>query len=302
LFNKAGHNKNVAWRSFISVLLGVSFLGLLQGVEIGDLVHGRWALLFVVIPGCPACEKVLPWFSQAAQAFPEIRFLVVAPAATSELVGLAGDLPVYIDEGGALGWELGIRRAPTVVLLNAGIVVGRLDWPFTEGLLFRKLAESLLIEVKLYSPRELLGQLAPSFSAANLKGEVISFHKLPRPLFLVFVDMECDPCWEVLPILEELSQEIFVGFVAVTREVSETHRERLEEFLNKVKAKGGRADVLLDKWVEGEGFRILAIYKVGQSPTFILIDGKGVIAGVWEGRVEAEKLLEEVRVALAGVE
>ncbi|MGC9075349.1 MAG: TlpA family protein disulfide reductase, partial [Candidatus Bipolaricaulaceae bacterium] len=154
-----------------------------------DVAHGRWALLFVVIPGCPACEEVLPWFTRAAQAFPEIRFLLVAPAATPELTSLVGDLPVYIDEGGALGWELGVRRAPAVLLSVEGVIIDRLDWPFTEGKLLRSLAESLLVEIEMPNPKELLGQPAPEFSGLDLEGQKITFAELPRPLLLVFVSL-----------------------------------------------------------------------------------------------------------------
>jgi peroxiredoxin len=91
-----------------------------------------------------------------------------------------------------------------------------------------------------------------------------------------------------------------VRLVAVIMEgFSLANRERLEQFLRKVGKLGGTAVVVLDTWVEGEGFRMVEAYKVGQSLTFILIDGKGVIAGVWQGEVEAEKLAEEVRAALA---
>lgn len=48
--------------------------------------------------------------------------------------------------------------------------------------------------------------------------------------------------------------------------------------------------MLLDAWVEGEGFKMASAYKVRQSPTFILIDGKGVIAGVWQRPKEMERL------------
>ena len=108
-------------------------MGLSQGVEVGDLISGRWALLFVVIPGCPACEEVFPWFSQAAQVFPEIRFLLVASWSTDELRKLGGAIPVYIDGGGIFGASLGVKRAPTVVFWAGGVPVHRLEWPFDKA-------------------------------------------------------------------------------------------------------------------------------------------------------------------------
>jgi peroxiredoxin len=99
-----------------------------------------------------------------------------------------------------------------------------------------------------------------------------------------------------LPILEGLSQEVAVGLVAVdgSAGLSEVDRERLGQFLNEAEKLGGKARVLLD-----QDFRMVEAYRVGQSPTFMLIDGKGVIAGVWQGEVETEKLVEEVAAALA---
>ena len=284
--------------AFLAVLGGASPL---WAMDLGELAFGRWALLFVVIPGCPACEKVLPWFSRAAQAFPEIRFLVVAPEVTPELAGLAGELPVYIDEGGTLGLELGITRAPTVLLSVEGVIINQLNWPFTEGQLFRSLAESLLVEIRLPSPRELLGQPAPEFTAVDLNGEEISFSGLPRPVLLVFFDPGCPPCWEILPLLGELSQNVAIILIVAAKEarISEVDRRRLMEFVKEAEEQGGSAFVVLDLWVKGKGFTILQAYTVGRSPTYILIDGKGVIVGVWEGKVEEEKLVEEVRSVLA---
>jgi thiol-disulfide isomerase/thioredoxin len=120
--------------------------------------------------------------------------------------------------------------------------------------------------------------------------------EVPRPLLLALFSLGCAPCWEVLPILEGLSQEVAVGLVAVdgSAGLSEVDRERLGQFLNEAEKLGGKARVLLD-----QDFRMVEAYRVGQSPTFMLIDGKGVIAGVWQGEVETEKLVEEVAAALA---
>lgn len=272
-------------------------------IPIEELARGRWALGFVVFPGCPACEEFLLWFSRAAQAFPEISFLLVAPEATPELRAVVEEqpsgIPVLLDRDGMLGAWLGVERAPTVLLSVKGVYIDRLDWPFTEGTLFRKLAESLLVEVP--SPKELLGQPAPDFETVDVKGTRITLAELPRPFLLVFFSLGCAPCWEILPMLGELSQEVTVALTALLGEAGllEDDRERLEGFLDEVEEQGGAAVVLLDRWIEGRGFKIAMDYKVAQSPTFILIDEKGVITGVWEGRLEAEGLLEKVRTALA---
>ncbi len=272
------------------VVLGVA--GPSWALELTELASGRWTLLFLVVPGCPACEEALAWFHRAAQAFPEIRFLLVAPWNTEELPRLAGTLPVYIDEGGALGWELGIRRAPTVLLGAEGVIIDQLDWPFTEGQLFRSLAESLLVKIEMPNPKELLGQPAPEFSATNLKGQETVLAELPRPLLLVFFSLGCPPCWEILPLLEELSKEVAIALLVFTEELAEDDWARLRGFLEGVE--GQQVAVLLTK-----GFELLEAYRVARSPTYFLMDKKGVIAWVKEG---SEGLVEEVRKQLEVLE
>ncbi len=142
-------------------------------ISVEKLIQGRWALGFIVYPGCPACEKMVEWFEQAAQAFPEINFLLIAPTAAPELKELvkthAPGIPVLLDKGGILGTELEVKRAPTVLFSISGVLLDRLNWPFTEGTLLRKLAESLTTEVELPDPKELIGQPAPDFTASDLR-------------------------------------------------------------------------------------------------------------------------------------
>jgi len=234
------------------------------------------AVAFVIVPGCPACEKLIAWFSRAAQAFPEVRFLLVAPKATPELEALVQDQSqALLDRGGVLGGWLGVKRAPTVFLPVEGVHVTRLDWPFTEGALLRALAESLLVEINLPNPRELLGEPAPGFSARYLEGKVVGLADLPRPLLLAFIDPGCAPCWEALPVLAEVAREVTVGLVVFVREtgLSQADRERLERGVEE-----RPVAVLLVK-----GIAVFSAYTVARSPTYILIDGKGVVAGVWKG-------------------
>ncbi|HEU67865.1 MAG TPA: hypothetical protein ENN53_01380, partial [Candidatus Acetothermia bacterium] len=48
----------------------VAFPTLAGGTSgIGELVQGRWAVGFVLAPGCPACEKVIRWLGQANHAY-----------------------------------------------------------------------------------------------------------------------------------------------------------------------------------------------------------------------------------------
>jgi len=261
---------------------------------IAELAQGRWAVGFVIVPRCPACEQVIGWFGRAAEAFPEIRFLLVAPEATPELEALVPDeSQVLLDRGGILGGSLGVKRAPTVFLFVEGVRVTRLDWPFTEGALLRALAESLLVEIKPRNPRDLLGEPAPDFVALNLSGDGVALADLSRPLLLVFFDPGCPPCWEALPALAELAGEVAVAVVAFAGEagLSPAHRERLEEFLAGLEARPLTVLLVLD-------FEVLSAYRVATAPTYILLDGKGVIRWVQEGALQ----VEEARKALVEVQ
>lgn len=275
-----------------------------NAISMENLAQGRWALGFVVIPGCPACEEFLPWFYLAARAFPEVKFLLIAPEATPELQALVEgrvfEIPVLLDVEGVFGTWLGVDRAPTVLLSLEGVEIDRLDWPFTQGGLFRKLAESLLVEIEFPDPKELLGQPAPDFSTTGLEGEEITLAELPRPLLLAFFNPGCSPGWDFLPALRTISRDVTVALMAMVGDVglSAEDKKRLERFLREVGNANGSAAVLLDYWMEERGFGIASDFKVARSPTFILINEKGEITGVWEGRLEAEGLLEKVHTAL----
>ncbi|MGC8963345.1 MAG: redoxin domain-containing protein [Candidatus Bipolaricaulaceae bacterium] len=247
-----------------------------------DVARGRWALLFVVIPGCPACEEVLPWFTRAAQAFPEIRFLLVTPAATPELTSLAGDLPVYIDHGGLFGASLGVKRAPTAIFLAAGTPISRLDWPFDEASFEKGLKELLAHPVP--DPFALLGLPAPAFSAPNLDGQTVSVAELSKPLLLAFFNPRCPACWEDLPSLAELSKDVFVGLLAFG-ELTAGERAHLRALCEK--ASSQKFVVLM-----ATSFEVLEAYQVVRSPTYFLLDGKGVV--VW-GKEGSKGLVEEVQ-------
>ena len=176
-----------------------------------------------------------------------------------------------------------------------GMYVGRLDWPFSEEELLRALAKSLLIPIGFANPKELLGQLAPDFSSLDLAWKEIALSDLPRPLLLVFLGLGCPSCWERLPTLASLSEEVAVSLAVPVGEMglSKADRERLEAFLES--GNGRSVTVLL-----AEGFGALRAYKVVESPTYILIDKEGVVNWVSEGHVERQELWDAVRAALNG--
>lgn len=180
-----------------------------------------------------------------------------------------------------------------MVIFVEGIAVEKVEWPFNEGLLLRKLAGSLLIAFP--NPKELLGAPAPDFSAPSLDGEKFAFSDLPRPILEAFLALGCAPCWEALFVLVGLSQEVPVVLIAIVGQsgLSEEDHKRLYEFLGQAKEKGGVAFVLLDP--VAEGFPVSTGYKVRRSPSFIVLDRKGVVEGIWEGEETLDRLIEEVR-------
>lgn len=298
---------------FLAVLFGFATVCLSQQSEIslvtpsGDpfslarLAEGRWALAFVVVPNCPACEEVMGWFNRAAEAFPEIRFVLVFPETSPAAESFSSErVNFLVDEGGMFGYLLGVRRAPTVVIFVEGIAVEKVEWPFNEGFLLRKLAESLLIAFP--NPKELLGAPAPDFSAPSLDGEKLAFSDLPRPILVAFLALGCAPCWEALPVLVGLSQEVPVVLIAIVGQsgLSEEDHKRLYEFLKQAREKGGVAFVLLDPLADG--FPVSTGYKVRRSPTFIFVDKKGVVEGIWEGEESLDRLSEEICLKLVGGE
>lgn len=274
-------------------------------ISVEEFTQGRWALGFIVSPGCPACEKVVEWFEQAAQAFPEVKFLLIASAATPEVRELvkthAPEIPVLLDQDGVLGIELEIKRAPTVFLSAEGMYITRLDWPFTEGKLLRELAQSLLI--KFPNPRDLLGKQAPNFSAVNLNGDKIGLADFPRPLLLAFLAANCPSCWDVLPSLLELPNDVAAGIVIPVRQsrLSTEHWEKLEQFQQKASEQGKQVAVVLDKWSKEGGFKILLAYKIKATPTFILVGKENIIDWVLEGPIEGGDLADAIAKALKGM-
>ena len=94
-----------------------------------------------------------------------------------------------------------------------------------------------------------------------------------------------------MPALTSLSDEVEVALVvlAVELSLSAIHRERLTEQLG-----GSSVRLLLV-----EGFDLLNAYQVAVTPTTILIDGKGVIAWVKEGRFESQALRDCLRAIAA---
>lgn len=244
------------------------------------LCQGNWALGFVVLPGCPACETLLGWLSEASTRFPELHLLVVVPWETPELAG--SPLEVFVDQAGELAGALGIRRAPTLVLLSWGRQASRLDWPFSEAELLSSLES--LSQVERQGPQVLVGQPAPAFSGLDLGGQPAGWE---GPVLLVFVNPGCPPCREALAALGELAQ-LSVALLVGEGRLSEDDRSWLSE----LSAREGWSVLMVPPQVWGA-------YRVLRTPTFFLVDKEGVICWAKEGFSSGTGLVAEIGEALA---
>jgi len=260
-------------------------------ISAAELSRGEWALGFVILPGCPACEEVITWFGRAAQAIPQVNFLLVTLVATPKLIAFVNEhaegIRVALDSDRSLGARLGVTRAPTVFLFMEGAQIARLGWPFTE--------QDLLSEVvrlaEFPDPAQLVGQAAPEFTAVDLGGSEVVLAELPRPLLLAFFNPYCPPCWTTLPTLAEISREVAVAVLALVRDaggLAGEHRARFEGFLDGVGDRSVRVLLL-------EGFEVLALYQVGRIPTYILIDAQGVITWTKEGPIDEQGLRDQLQ-------
>ena len=179
------------------------------------------------------------------------------------------------------GWERrwGVRRAPNLVLLLDGRPHGRLDWPFTEDEIVRGL--EVLAAAPREGPRQFLGAVVPLGMGRTLDGHIADLDALSRPVLLVFFNPDCPPCWDALPALVELSEEIQVVLaVTAPHALSEDDRQVL---------RGAGLKAVLDD--EGRLARRLA---VRVSPTFLIVDQEGVIRWAHEGIVDQEVLRRAV--------
>jgi thiol-disulfide isomerase/thioredoxin len=127
-----------------------------------------------------------------------------------------------------MGAALGVRRAPTVVFLLDGMPVSRLDWPFTEAELGRGVAD--LAAAPWGGLWQRLGAEVMLGERRTVDGEPVDLDGLPRPLLVLFFNPLCPPCWDAVPALVELGEEITVVLVVLaTPALTEDDRERLRE-------------------------------------------------------------------------
>jgi len=183
-----------------------------------------------------------------------------------------------------MGAALGVRRAPTLVFLLDGEVVGLLPWPFGKEELERRLVEVELASASRRGPGALLGTRVSLPEVQTLTGE-------PEPgeaLVLFFFNPECPPCWRALEALGVLEGNKVVVVVLAPQGVGESERGRLAE---------------TGLLVVFEGSPELAkAFGVRVTPTYVILDGEGVVRWVHEGPAKQEVLRRAVQALRSGNE
>lgn len=247
----------------------------------GELARGKWALLFAVFPGCPACEDAIGWLGEVYHAYPRIQFLLVVPWMNEELEAAASrlGLSLVVDKGGRMGAAWSVRRAPVLVFHLDGRPHGRLDWPFTEAELVLGLEE--LAASPREGPWQFLGAVVPLGEARILARDPVNLAELPRPLLVLFFNPDYPPCWDALPGLVELCERVLLVVVVLSSHaLAGSDRDKLRE---------AGCMVMCDD--ERDPVRTLA---VRATPTYVILDAEGVIRWVHEGIVEQEVLRSAV--------
>jgi peroxiredoxin/uncharacterized membrane protein YphA (DoxX/SURF4 family) len=203
----------------------------------------------------------------------------------------------------ALGW-VGVLSVAQLLGLAGGILVLGLliaQWWFLFGLLRQNgrllarlgaVEESLAAAGLAPAPSENgaepayglpVGTPAPVFSLRDLGGEEVTLDSLcaaGRPVLLLFIDPDCEPCDDLLPEVKGW-QEGHAGVLTVTpisRGAPEESRAKASEY--------GLSGVLLQ-----EDWELSRTYQVHGTPSAVLIRPDGTIGSlVAEGNEEVEDL------------
>jgi thiol-disulfide isomerase/thioredoxin/uncharacterized membrane protein YphA (DoxX/SURF4 family) len=234
---------------------------------------GALLLLLVFIGGvayamsqdrAPDCHCFGQLHSEPAGASTLIRnALLLAPAA---LIIAAGPGP-------SLAGALGGLRGAQIALVATAVVATVLAVATTQLLSDRRrlkgeLARALAAKAPAGQPR---GSQAPEFELTSVRGHVSSLRELlepSRPVVLVFVSTTCEPCLAMLPTLADWQTSLSgtLGLAAIFAG-EESDIERLTE------------EHGLSVSIAQNGIDLFSLYSLRATPSAVLIDPEGVIAG-----------------------
>jgi len=244
-------------------------LALIRGGTATDLDLGEKSLLLFTIPDCAACAEGMMLLENALAVRSDITRAVVVPDASEATQAMISDSSIewvaLVDEVFLLASVFGIGRVPTVVLLEGGEMVGRLDRGFTEDGLAEALAEPF-------------GNLEPEDPEQTAGEATVTFQQLNEPMLLMFAGADCGYCHHMLPSVFEIAETLDTTIV-ITDELFEP-----EPF----ESDAARLSVLLDpNWQLANAFAVPTV------PTVFFIDTDGSIVWSHTGIVEGLPIIAE---------
>lgn len=267
----------------LALPLGLAARAVTRAVPPSALAQGRWAILAVVLPGCSACDEASAGLARRSTETPkpaslssprgEARSSIPPPPATA--------FPSSWTRGACSGlpWASGGRRPWSS---SSSAPLERLEGPFNRDEFLPALEK--LAAAPREGPWGLLGKQVSLGRAQNLAGRDLDLGEVFQPLLLLFFNPRCPPCWEALPGLGVLGDEIAIVVVLVGAELlTEGERNRLE---------GTGLPVVRDAGELGRAFAVRA------TPTYVILDREGVIRGVHEGVADRKAPREAVLAAI----
>ena len=272
-----------------------------EPVTITDVAYGRYALLLVNEREPEINEAALLWHARASVTFPEIRFVVVVSTEST----LSSDnrrsldstsVSILVDEEGYLLDSLEPGTLPGCIASVDGVFVRELLWPFNEHGLVRMLTESAAIVVHFPDPLKLVGAEAPNFRYTDAEGEVYWLRESPHPLLLVFVNPDCTPCLDSLPLGEGLPDSLSIAILLAGE--YETLSDESKGTLSLLQQDLGAARTVIADISKDT----LTAYNVARSPTFVLVDAGGVITWVSDSALDSASLAVHVQAVLQQVD
>ncbi len=149
-------------------------------------------------------------------------------------------------------------------------------------------------EVRQYSegrkpkPHEMAGKIAPAWTLESAYGDSISLAEMKGKVTLIeFTSVTCGPCKVAIPFLDKLDKEYSTkDFAFVSIETLERSRRALRKYQER-----HRFDFPFLK----SNRNIREDYRVGPTPTFMILDRAGVIRKVIQGyrKGKSEALIRE---------
>jgi hypothetical protein len=267
--------------------------------SIQDTSAGRWALLFLPTAG-PEADSARGLFIECTSAFPEMRFAIIArdvealpqPEAVPQDVA---PLAVMADPAWVFESAQGYSLVPIVEASVEGVFVIELAWPFTEVQLIRALVESLTITVEFPDPTSLIGTAAPSFVFTDSAGRAGSLWSLPTPTLLVFVNPDCHPCLDALPLGTDIPGFVSIALVVAAAQgsVDSAQMEQLSALREGFGAERTTIAFASDA--------ALVAYNISRSPTLVLIDASRTIAWASKGETTRDALTAVLQAECAGM-